>query len=447
MNFEDLTSAIPDHPLRTSERVIDPYYDDIWAPGSSAAWTTAKQATSQVARGFARLPARLAMPYEEAWDVLTSPTAYKRPARLNVLGALDQWRTMTAEQLALLAGDPTIATGRSTVMKQLFASGLVDVGIFANALLTSRSAHVGTVYRPGADNEFDKKLASSLTYQEWLSVTGGLPFETRSQYDRHNLLAVELALRVAEFCHPATVLGEKLSSISALAYEGWGEHAPLQTQGRAADLTVIREDGLRVALEITANATATGFEKKVEKWASTISQRRLADSGLTVLFIVTSRPGSRNLLSDVRKRVARAVKLYPGLNFDKSADRIGVVDWRDWFPDVGEVHEGFPTLDAWFYDGSAPDSDGKGEWERRSVFDLFEFPYDPAPGRDPLQVRAGASALRATPEWLRGEPVESAEFVLESAGLKDAMPDAQHGGFGAVPPRRLRAKLGGKLSA
>lgn len=441
MEFDDLPSAIADHPLRASQRVVDPFYDDIWAPGASAAWTTAKAAASQVARGVARLPARLSMPYDEAWETLLSPTAYKKDARLNALAALDQWRTLTAEQIALLSGDTKIASGRSTVMKQLFGAGLADVGTFTNALISSRSAHVATVYRPGAHNEFDRKLAPSLTYQEWLSVTGGTPFDTKSQYDRHNLLAAELALRIAEFCSPATVLGEKLSTISALAYEGWGDHAPIQTQGRAADLTAVREDGLRVALEITANATATGFEKKVEKWAATLSNRRLADSGLVVIFVVTPRPGARNLLNDVRKRVARAVKLYPGLNHDLSANRIGVVDWRDWFPGPGEVHEGFPTLDSWFYDSTTVDDEGKGEWVRRSVFDLFDLGYDPAPGRDPLEVRSGASALRATPSWLRGTPLETAKHVVATAGLAPAIPVHQHGIFGAVPPSRMRAKL------
>jgi hypothetical protein len=442
VEFHDLPSAIPDHPLRTSERVVDPYYDDIWAPGSSAAWTTAKQATAQVARGFARVPKRLDMPADDAWNAVLSPTAYKREARLNALGALDQWRTLTAEQLALFSGDTKIASGGSTVMKQLFAAGLADVGIFANALINSRSSQVATIYRPGANNEFERKLAPLLTYQEWLSITGGTPFDTKSQFDRHNLLAAELALRISEFCHPATVLGEKLSTISALAYEGWGEHAPLQTQGRAADLTAIREDGLRVALEITANATATGFERKVEKWATTISNRRLSDSGLVVIFVVASKPGTRNLLTDVRKRVARAVRLFPGLNHDLSANRIGVVDWRDWFPAVGQVHSGFPNLDAWFYDPTSVDEDGKGEWVRRSVFDLFDYGYDPAPGRDPLQVRTGASALRATPSWLRGEPAETVEYVLEAAKLSDAMPGHQHGIFGSAPPARMRARLG-----
>lgn len=441
MEFDDLPSAIADHPLRASQRVVDPYYDDIWAPGSNASWTTAKQAASQVARGVARLPARLSMPYDEAWDTLLSPTAYKRDVRLNALAALDQWRTLTAEQIGLLSGDTKIASGRSTVMKQLFGAGLADVGTFTNALISSRSSPVATVYRPGAHNEFEKRLAPFLTYQEWLSVTGGTPFDTKSQYDRHNLLAAELALRIAEFCSPATVLGEKLSTIAALGYEGWGDHAPIQAQGRAADLTAVREDGLRVALEVTANATATGFERKVEKWASTLSQRRLADSGLIVIFVVTPRPGARNLLNDVRKRVARAVKLFPGLNHDLTSNRIGVVDWRDWFPGPGEVHEGFPKLDSWFYDSTAVDADGKGEWVRRSVFDFFDFEYEPAPGRNPMEVRTGASALRSTPSWLRGEPLETADHVVRSAGLASAVPDHVHGIFGAVPPGRMRARL------
>jgi hypothetical protein len=133
--------------------------------------------------------------------------------------------------------------------------------------------------------------------------------------------------------------------------------------------------------------------------------------------------------------------MFPGLNHDMSANRIGVVDWRDWFPAVGEAHQGFPTLDAWFYDPTSLDDEGKGEWVRRSVFDLFDYAYDPAPGRDPLEVRTGASSLRATPSWLRGETVDTTQHVLDVTGLASAMPAHQHGIFGFAPPPRMRSRL------
>jgi len=437
MLFSDLSSAIPDHPLRLAERAIDPYWDDIWASGGSASWLNTDQAASQTAAGLGRLPARLNMDEKEAWADLIDPKSYQRQAKLNVLGALDHWRTLTAEQLALFADAPKIANGHSRIMKQMFASGMSDVGIFNNGLISSRSAEIGTLYRPAGTNLFERKLAPTLTYQEWLSVTGGLPFEHRQQFDRHNLLASELALRVAEFCNPATVLGEKLSTMHSLAFESWGGMAPNFGYSRAADLTVVREDGLRVAVEVTASA-GKSFELKVENWCKLLGQKRLADIGLVLVFVVAAPARSTSgLLTSVRKRVARIAKLYPGLKHDQTANRIAVVDWRDWFPAPGEVHPGFATLDSWFY---STDDDGAAGWVKRSVFDMFDLMYNPTPGRHPMDVVAGASALRSTPPWLRTGAAESINYVLDTAGLRSLMPTQEHG-FGATLPTRLRARL------
>lgn len=437
MKFSEMRSAIPDHPLRLAERIIDPYWDDIWASGGSASWLNTDQATAQVAAGLGRLPARLDMNKEEAWSDLLDPNSYQRQYKLNVFAALDQWRTLTAEQLALFAGAPKVANGRSLIMKQMFASGMTDVGIFNNGLISSRGAEVGTIYRPAGTNAFERRLAPTLTYQEWLSITGGIPFEHRQQFDRHNLLASELALRVAEFCNPATVLGEKLSTIHSLAFESWGERAPNFGYSRAADLTVVREDGLRVAIEVTASA-GKSFELKVENWAKLLGQKRLADSGLVLLFVVAAPTrSSSGLLTSVRKRVARIIKQYPGLKHDQTANRVAVVDWRDWFPAPGEAHSGFPTLDSWFY---MTDTEGESEWVKRSVFDLFDLIYEPSAGRKPMEVVAGASALRSTPAWLRHEPVDTIDYVLGDAGFTNLIPTEEHG-FGAALPTRLRAKL------
>ena len=85
------------------------------------------------------------------------------------------------------------------------------------------------VYRPSNTTVFDKRVAPHLTFPEWVSVTGGQPWSSASQFDRHNLLAAELGLRLFEYADIGTVLGEKLSSIELLAGSGLGRSCRSRT--------------------------------------------------------------------------------------------------------------------------------------------------------------------------------------------------------------------------
>jgi hypothetical protein len=313
------------------------------------------------------------------------------------MSAIDSWRTVTGEQLAAITGEAELASPRSNAMGELFSAGIADIGQFNTGLAAGRGA--GHIYRPSRTTVFERDIAPKLTYPEWVSVTAGHGWESGSQYDRHNILAAELALRVAEFCEIGAVVGEKLSTWNLLAHEGAGFPAPSAGKQRSADATLIRTDGARIAVELTAS-TGAAFTKKVAGWAQLLSNRRMADSGLVVVFVVATRPdkmvNTGEVMSQVRHAIAAAARQYPGVNFDRTAERMFVADWRTWFPAAGEAAPGFLTLEA-----ERPTGPASSPWETASLLDPFDVVFDAKNEKAALAALNNLSLVRSVPAWLR----------------------------------------------
>lgn len=389
--FAALPSAIPFSPVRTSER-RDPLYDAIWSDGSQAAWIGRARALRRIAAGTGKLPASFRTTPDDAWRRFESDSGWQ--TKLDVLGAIDTWRTATAEQLAAITGHDEIATGRHSITNDLFAMDAVEVGLVSDALHRGPKSSRVHLFRPGRPSAAIDQIAERLTYPEWVSVTAGSGFEFTRQFDRHNLLATELGLRVAEFCRIGTVLGEKLSTVDALAFSGWGQEPPTSDSQRAADLVVVREDGLRIAVEITASR-GPSLTSKIDRWAQTLSRRRLSDNGLIVLFIVAGVPDSSMhttaaIMKSVRHQITTSGRMYPGPHNDRTVDRMFVVAWDDWFPKRGSTTGDFVSLNVERNVGPT--------WEPTS---LLTLPYSPSAGLDPQAVIHNSSGLRSVPYWLR----------------------------------------------
>ena len=412
IRFEDMASAIPLSPVRTSER-RDPLYDAVWSDGSQAAWIGRARAVRRIAAGTGKLPADLRTDPAEAWSRFRPAAGWDQ--KLDVLGAIDTWRTATSEQLAAITGAVGIASGRHRLTNDLFAMDAIEVGLSSDALHRGPKSGRVRLFRPGRPSATSDRITGRLSYPEWVSVTSGAGFEFTRQFDRHNLLATELGLRVAEFCRIGTVLGEKLSTVDALAYTGWGARPPTAVSQRAADLVLVRPDGLRIAVEITASR-GRSLESKIGRWADTLSRRRTADSGLVVIFVVAGTPDSHThttaaVMKSVRHHVSASARLFPGPPDDRTANRMFVVSWDDWFPAPGYASEAFPDLLAERGDGDGWDTVG-----------LLGVPYDPTPGLDPKAVLDNTSGLRSVPYWLRrGIPPELWRGPLERAGF-DGVP-------------------------
>jgi hypothetical protein len=429
---------------------IDPYWAALWSQGSQAAWLSANVAARQIDAGLGTLPHYLHLDSERAWKHIRGPAMNRY---LDVLAVLDVWRTATSEQIAALTGHTSLANGRSTIYADLFAAGLIDVGIFSNALNTTLDATRANLYRPSRSNTFDRQLRPHLTYAEWVSVTGGYPFESGGQYDRHNILTTEMALRATEMAEVAAVLGEKLSTWDLLAHSGCG-YPPAVGRARHADATIIRTDGMRIAIETTASFTGA-FEAKARRWAELLSNKRLADTGLTVIFLVAARPdqiSSTAALTDVRKKLAAAVRDHAGVDFDRTAEKLMVASWTDWFPQAGHTTPQFATLDAY-----RPTGPAGNPWEPVSALDVIDLPFQPATTFNPHAIINNLSMLRSQPARLRrGTPPQLWPTAITETGFNGVpvpaptRPETYVGkplgkAFGvsgnAQPPRRLLSQL------
>ena len=442
-----LPSSIAGEPFRASER-LDPYWDGVWQYGSHAQWLSREHADRMAAAGIAvRMPPHLRRSPSVAADRVRSDWKEK----LDLLGVLSSWRTVTAEQAAAFAGVSPSSASHLRTIGDLFALDLIDTGHVSVPAATSAASR-GALYRPSASTAFHTLIEPEMTYPEWVSVTGGTRFLTGGQYDRHNVLTAELALRLAEFVDIGTVLGERQAHVNTLAYTACGLPAPPGRSQQTADAVVVRPDGLRIAVETTASVGATGFSRKAESWSRTLARRPLQESGLVVLFVITDRTnagaGSRHSLgSTVRKAVSRAVRLNPGVMSNRTAERMFVVDWREWFPARHLASDDFLTMRA-----ERP-SGVHGEWETVDMLNALDVPT-PAALPDRLAVMRNASGLRGTPAQFRARrrpvlhdiPLHRAGFPTVPAIEADhrtgvARDDVSRarGSAGAIlPPSRLR---------
>ncbi len=408
-------SANPHENLAMHHRA-DPYWDELWAPGSTALWSTGHAVRQRQRRGQTRKKARRLMDEAEAVRILTANRA--RTERHSTWGVLQSWRTVTAEQLAALAGSHFVLDPDYSQISASFALDLVDIGVLANYADGVPGLGRQTLYRPASSDVFDKLIEPTLTGPEWLSVTAGQPWSAGGQYDRHNVLATELALRAAEYLSLGAIMGEQLSSVDLLAGSGIGKKLP-RPDNRRADGTLIREDGMRIAVELTATASPS-FESKVRRWAELISARPLETSGLTVVFVAAPHPDrTRGRSADPRtaiyKKLAQVLRDFPGRGQDSPAARIGIAHWEEWFPDRHLMSENFLNLRA---DFALNDTTGPDRWTPRNLLDTEAYPFTPWHTFDATAVLENAKLLAATPHWMRkGDHTHLIGSAVQRAGI------------------------------
>lgn len=442
-----IPSACPDDELATHSR-HDPYWDRLWAPGSQALWATGHMARQRKREGLGRVNVRHLLGEAESRRLLTANRG--RANRLAGWAVIDSWRTASAEQLAAITGSRLFLDPNYSAMAASFALNLVDFGTYANPLNRTPSMDRNVLYRPANSEAFDKIIMPTLTWPEWISITGGYPWSSGGQYDRHNVLATELGLRAAEYLPVGTVLGEKFSTVDLLCGTGLGKKVK-KPDNRRADGTIIRHDGLRIAFELTATASKN-FRSKVRRWAELISERPLETSGLTVLFIAAPHPDRpKNTRSDPRHDIYRAIssvmKEFPGTGKDSPAARIGVASWDDWFPARHEMTEQFFGLAADFAIGGGI---GQAKWVRREL--IGDYPFTPWRTFDAMAVIDNSKLLAATPHWLRkgdhthliGSPMDRARepVPIPSPTRPSRVKGRPLGGaVGCAPSARLPIRL------
>ncbi len=445
-----LPSACTLDAVSTAQRV-DPYWDELWVPGSQANWTTAHAERYYRDHGAAPgVPQRLLMEQDEYLPLLT--TNRGRVNRQNAWSVTHAYRTVTAEQLAAFTGCRTFLDYRSAPLAASFASDLIDFGWFP---VPRRYAGIkpgrNILYRPAATDVYKLLIEPTLTGPESLTVTGGQPWSSGGQYDRHNVLAAEVALRAAEVLPIGTVLGETFASVDLLLGGGLGKTAK-KPDNRRADGVIVRTDGLRIAYEITATASR-GLESKVRRWAQALAAHPLETSGLVVVFIAAPHPDrkdGKNPLTALRNAISDVLREFPGTGSDSPAARIGVASWADYFPARHEISELFFRLEADFPVGQGRGAD---KWVPRGLLD--EQKFEPWKTFDATAIIDNAPLLGATPHWLRearkdytpiiGSPMDRAGVAIpHPAPAKQKITKARALGAGVgsakdtLLPRRLR---------
>lgn len=391
----DAPSRCPVPELRADQR-RDVFWSGDWIDrGNPVSWTT----RAELEREAAYFGTDPVWPDGHAHDRDAAEDAVAvqacRPERLGLLGACDQWRTATVEQLAAIVGTSVRHASSKRVVTPLLSAGLLDYGTsiaeMGRSMRSGRARHL-PILRPSTAGAFERVVRATCTYAEWVSITGGLPFSADRQFDRHNLLATELGLRAAEYCDGVgAVLGEKLSGADLL-FEG----IPWSHMG--GDLTIVRRDGLRIVVELTATASST-FRDKARRWARLLDRSSLASSGVVVLFVEASKPGrggTSEVLTQVVKQVQIAARAYSGVAGRAVADRMFVAKWSGLFPGPHAAAEEFFTLRA-----QCPAGALGAKWSARDLLDEGSVRLD---ADDPEALRAvltSSRVLAGSPFWLR----------------------------------------------
>ncbi|MBC9927391.1 hypothetical protein [Leucobacter sp. cx-169] len=431
-------SRIPFSPHRAAER-LDPFWDYVWSRGSVAQWRSRRKEQSRRYAGVGRAASWFHTDAEFVEAAGANLHRARREVKLGVMGALDSWRTMTAQQASAFLGESCLLTSSAQLVRELYALDLVDVGSdagFSDKRVTGDDVREWLI-RPTRSTQFQKLIAPTLTFPESVHLTGGDAYLTGGQYDRHNVLATELGLRLAEFTRAAAVLGEKWCGATELLFEGWGRTTPYPSLQNRADLAVVRPDGLRVAIEMTASAGGKSFDRKVAKWAQQLAVQPLSEQGTVVLFVVCGEQHPKTGDTDALRRqvqaaIVRAVRSFPGNPGNLVAERMLVASWTDWFPGRHQLIDNFDKLPAW-YPAKMVGAQGMEQvWAQTELFNQAAFPYAPAAGLDPLAVAANARTLAATPHWMREDDIPQIAFDA----VKEMWP--------AGPPGVTREQLVGR---
>ena len=414
--LSDLPSRNETGAYRAAERT-DPYWGGMLPTGISDGWVNAsdhRRATAEQRR-WSGVPGSFVMSRDEALAQMR--TNRHRPSILGALGAVSSWRTVTREQLAAITGSAVMGNTYPKSLSAPFSAGLLSHGHASagfNRLAPARDRM--SMWAVGDQIDAYARYRKSLTFAEHVAVTGGQGWDSAHRFDRHNVLTTELALRVAEFCDVATVLGEKQMGLPALLAAA--EINPAQEDlGRKPDAGIVRRDGLIIAIETTASV-GESFRRKVTKWAQSLQRHPSYELPLVVLFIDVSTPSQATSAAaknttgaEIQAAIREAVRDYPGTALNRTADRICMVSWPTWFPAPHEASSDFLGLTASFLDRENDRSNG---WRDVRLFDETEMPYREGSPDAGEVIATNARLLAGTPHWLRPGTVPRTDQYLLS---------------------------------
>lgn len=416
IEFSSMTSACPTPGFTAADRG-DPFFHGMWGDGSQASWLSRRLMERLHAERLVNLRrGDLDRTVEQAVAELTRRgnrqrhSARMRATRLASLAVAGMWRTVSSEQLAAFTGT-SVSANRATMLPA-FQAGLVDRGTLLSELPISYRGRVNHLYRPMETPAFER-LLEHVSFAEWQALTAGMGWTRGPQHDRHNILSAELGLRVAEYLDVGAVLGESTSRLDLLA------DRPVSADNRRADMTIVRPDGHRIAVELTSSVGG-GLQRKASRWAETLNSADPAVTGLSVVFVDAAVPDRterlrRDVWTSMRATVGRAAYSIPGALRNQVPDRMAVARWQWWFPRARSCAPAFLSLQA-----ERPTGPHTARWEQVHLLDQFDLefaPDDPAAGQSLL---SNARGLWGAPSWLRQDsPPDLSQLLLDRVGLAD----------------------------
>lgn len=449
----DLTGRIESDPFRAAQRA-DPYWEGMFATGSSDGWVSASQhrrAPVDQMR-WSGIPPSYVTSADDALKEMR--TNRHRPSILAALGAVSSWRTVTREQLACIAGSRVMGNTYPAALSAPFSAGLLAHGyVSAGMNRLAPAAHRMSMWTVGDQINIYAHYRKSLTFAEHIAITGGQDWSSEHRFDRHNVLTTELGLRVAEFCGVATVLGEKQVSLQSMLAAS-GLQAKQADLGRRADAGIVRRDGLVIAIETTASV-GEAFRRKMAKWAQILQRHPTYELPLVVLVVDVSTPSqatsaaaTNTANSEIQAAIREAVRDYPGTALNRTASRLGMVSWTEWFPGPHQASDTFEELTASFLARGQNHTDG---WRDVRLLDTDEMPYLEGSTDASEVIATNARLLAGTPHWLRPGTIPRTDQYLLSyvdttgvTALADpSVPDRMTGpGFTrTVAGRRWRPRI------
>ena len=189
----------------------------------------------------------------------------------------------------------------------------------------------------------------------------------------------------------------------------------------AGDAVLVRGDGLRVVVELTAG-TGTMFASKVDRWASLLA--RDTAKSTVVLFVEARDPTAA---ANVRQRAKSEILRTIGNAANGTIDRLRIdvptrmlyVSWPDWFPQDGWRLPAQSVVVARFepaslrdpFDVDGPDGPGWSDviGSSRLLYGLPHwFSNGPKPDVDPIVCRRAGWDRVPAPALVRPENAKAA---------------------------------------
>lgn len=454
----EIINSNPVEHLVSTER-LDPMYDGLWMGGASAYWVSAKTLHQRHARWLAIDEKWKRFTHAEGVEILTSRRNLL--AVMRMVAVLMTWRTCSAQQLAALIGTHRVL-GNVQPLRRLddellwaaFAAGLIDLGCFPSPAGYDAEMSGLLVRLNRVSPTWEKVIEPMLTWPEWISVTAGLEWDTSGQYDRHNLLTTELGLRVAEY-----LAGPKMPVVNVMGERFTGHDllttglpsTGLNPADRRGDLMVLRRDGVRIIFETTA--TASTAEKKARNWAELMRVAPMDVSGFIVVFICAADPENTSqsperTVAQTAAAITRVVREIPGAVGNRTAERFGLIEWSEWFPERHAASPWFETLKV--AQPTGPMGPEDNPWEHADLVDPEQVKFAAAPHFDAKALIRNCAYLASGPWWLR--PAKPAKSPQPALGLVDRyfnagvpVPTPERPARAKGTPRRLTATLPARL--